>query len=80
MALPGELDSPEVCPDCNASMPIGVKRSAAGYFLGQWCNRCGPYNRLTGYFKTQFEADLALDLWREGDRRWYPRDTDYHGG
>jgi hypothetical protein len=48
-------------------MEPSVQRSAAGYYVGTWCD-CGPYSRESGYYQTAEEARSALDTglyWRE---------------
>jgi hypothetical protein len=46
--------------DCGYKMELEVCRSAAGYYVGFVCNNCGPYDRLSGYFKTWEEAEECL--------------------
>ena len=76
MALEGELDIVKVCPDCGLEMPVKVCSSGAGYYIGQFCNQCGPWNRLSlKYYKTWTEADTLL---KSGE--WQKRDTEYHPG
>ena len=38
-----------------------VLRSAAGYYVGFFCPRCGPYSRESGYYASFDEAQEALD-------------------
>ena len=62
MALPGEtilLGAPCTCQDCGTKLVLQVCRSAAGYYLGTWCD-CGPYSRESDYFDTREEAEAAL--------------------
>lgn len=76
MALEGELDIAKVCPDCNRDMPVKVCMSGAGYYIGQSCNMCGPFNRLSyDYYRTREEAQKLLET-----GKWKPRDTNYHPG
>jgi len=76
MALEGELDIAKVCPDCGRDMPVKVCVSAAGYYIGQYCTMCGPYNRLSyDYYRTSDEAQELLNT-----GKWKPRDTNYHPG
>jgi len=56
-----------VCKDCNEKMPLGVKKSAAGYFLGRSCN-CGPYSRESGYFGTREDAENELKFYQNPTR------------
>ncbi len=75
MAIPGELDTHKNCPDCGSPMPIEVLMSGAGYYIGQSCKQCGPWCRLSHYYRTRDEAQHALDT-----NTIKMRDTDYHGG
>lgn len=47
------------CSDCGVRMVLQVCRSAAGHYLGTWCD-CGPYSRESEYFKTREEAEKAI--------------------
>jgi DNA ligase D-like protein (predicted 3'-phosphoesterase) len=59
---PAYLDE-MVCDECGETMPLEVRKSAAGYFIGRGCS-CGIYSRESGYFKSEKEAQLELDLYR----------------
>ena len=61
--LPGECvgDTITSCVDCGKTLKIQVLRSGAGYYIGFFCNNCGPYSRESGYYKTPEEAQRALD-------------------
>ena len=48
------------CMDCKSEMELDVQSSAAGYYLGYFCPQCGPYDRVSGYFKDYGEAKVAL--------------------
>jgi hypothetical protein len=63
MALPGETVGEKscICMDCGAELHIKVCRSEAGYYIGFWCNTCGPYSRESGYYSTAEKAQIALD-------------------
>jgi len=64
MALPGETMGPNVetfvCPDCGTEMKRDVQQSAAGFYIGFWCNQCGPWSRESGYYPTCEAASAAL--------------------
>lgn len=63
MTVPGETlatGAPNCCPDCGKDIVLTVCQSAAGYYVGAWCN-CGPYCRESGYYRTKEEAQRALD-------------------
>jgi hypothetical protein len=47
------------CNDCGVELKLAVHKSAAGFYLGTWCN-CGPYSRESGYYDTREEAEKAL--------------------
>lgn len=45
MTIEGELAGVQPvieCSDCGGKMPFGIQSSAAGYYLGYWCDMCGP--------------------------------------
>jgi hypothetical protein len=48
-----------VCPDCGEVAKLDVYRSAAGYYIGTYCN-CGPYSRESIYYSTKEEARKAF--------------------
>lgn len=61
--LPGETiatGAPETCPDCKEKVELEVHMSAAGYYIGAWCN-CGPYCRESGYYTTRKLAETAFE-------------------
>ena len=63
MTIQGETISDsniEVCADCQISLALQVLQSAAGYYIGTWCD-CGPYSRESGYYPTREEATEALN-------------------
>jgi hypothetical protein len=54
----------ETCIECGATLPFKPCRSAAGWYVGTWCNRCGPHDRKSfGYYATKEEAQAELDAW-----------------
>lgn len=60
--MPGETlasGAPERCPDCGRDIVLTVCQSAAGYYVGAYCD-CGPYCRETGYVRTREQADRLL--------------------
>jgi hypothetical protein len=62
MTLPGECvrDVETNCVECGAHPEIQVCKSMAGYYVGFWCDRCGPYSRESGYYQCREEAEIAL--------------------
>ena len=65
------------CEDMGDNCKIGnveVLRSNAGYYIGYYCEACGPWDRLSkGYFATEEEAKRQLDWYR------YAPASDYNG-
>ncbi len=58
-----------VCGDgCTSVLPLKVCSSAAGYYIGRWCDKCGPYERVSDYFgnteAARLEAERQLPDWR----------------
>ena len=49
------------CLECGTELTIQVCHSAAGYYIGYWCNMDGPHSRESGYYKTTGEAQTALE-------------------
>ncbi len=65
MAIPGELSGFEgVKCICGKHLSLKVCQSAAGYYLGYFCDECGPYSRETGYFRNYIDAQRLLDDYR----------------
>lgn len=62
MTLPGECinSSTTTCHECGTELSIGVQKSAAGYYVGFFCDCCGPYSRESGYYQSHEEAEKAL--------------------
>lgn len=54
--------APAVCPDCGLTVRVGVRWSAAGWYIGGWCN-CGPYSRESGYYRSE---DVAREIYESG--------------
>jgi hypothetical protein len=55
----------EVCDEKGENIPVKVCRSAAGFYIGQFCDGCGPYSRLTGYFGSREVAEEILRIEEE---------------
>ena len=62
MTLTGECvnASRTACIECGAELSKKVCVSAAGYYIGFFCQHCGPYSRESGYFNSREEAERAL--------------------
>lgn len=69
MALEGELSCTQgVTCSCGEKLPFEVLQSAAGYYLGYFCPRCGPWSRESEYFPSFETAEAFLkSLQEEGD-------------
>lgn len=53
-------DNVIICDDCIEEMELSVCQSATGFYLGFWCNTCGPHDRVSDYFGTREKANEAL--------------------
>ena len=53
--------SPSTTCDCGTEMPLAVQQSGAGYYLGYFCPKCGPYSRESGYYRTREEAESNME-------------------
>lgn len=63
MSLPGETIASGAaprCEDCHKMPRLDVYRSAAGFYIGTYCD-CGPYTRESGYYPTRELAQADLD-------------------
>ena len=50
------------CMDCSSTLPLKVCRSAADYYVGRFCDNCGPYSRESEeYYATEKEAQAAIN-------------------
>lgn len=49
------------CFECDKELKIQVCQSAAGFYIGYWCNEDGPHSRESGYYGTRKEAETALE-------------------
>lgn len=63
MTLPGETvatGAPTIC-ECGIQLQPKVCQSAAGYYIGYWCDHCGPWTRESGYYRDRTRAQADLD-------------------
>lgn len=62
MTLPGETlgGTETTCIECGAKLKIQICRSNA-YYIGYWCEQCGPISRESGYYPSREAAQFALD-------------------
>lgn len=69
MALSGETAGLHgVTCDCGADLRLDVLQSAAGFYLGYFCDRCGPWSRETDYYSSRASARFDLNRWLKGGR------------
>ena len=64
MGMDGETvatGAPTKCLDCDKELEVQVCQSAAGFYIGYWCNEDGPHSRESGYYKSAKGAQEALD-------------------
>jgi len=47
---------------CDKVLEFQVLNTPAGYYVGTFCDTCGPYSRETGYFPTMEDAQKVLDV------------------
>ncbi len=62
MAMVGETlasGGAGVCADCGSVPRLGVYQSAAGHYVGTYCE-CGPYSRESGYYPEREDAQKAI--------------------
>ena len=67
--------APGKCNDqgCPGASGPKVLQSAAGFYIGYFCDGCGPYSRESGYYATDEEAAAALqDGYVERDNGFNP--------
>lgn len=48
------------CSTCEKKLPVEVLHSAGGYYIGTFCDTCGPYSRISSYYPTLEKAQQAL--------------------
>ena len=63
VTLPGETlatGADPTCEDCGVSVVLSVCHSAAGHYVGTYCD-CGPHSRESGYYRSRDAADVAFN-------------------
>lgn len=78
--MPGEGDAHTKCLDCGHFMETEVLMSNAGYYIGTFCDNCGPHSRESDYFRTREDAEAELKLWKEFNVKPSARTPGYLGG
>lgn len=60
---------------CCEGLPLEVPvlKSGAGYYLGTWGNKCGPYSRESIYFSTEVGAETAFMQYNRGEKHMLRR-------
>ena len=50
---------------CGKHLQFDVLKSGGGYYIGTWCERCGPYSRESHYFQDKViaERELTAGTW-----------------
>lgn len=70
MTLPGETISTgasDIC--CGAKLELEVLQSAAGWYIGTMCDKCGPYSRES----VEYYGDRETAEWHLDNGSWTPR-------
>lgn len=81
MTLKGETvlsGGSSIC-DCGVKLSFKVCRSQAGFYVGTWCDVCGPWSRESHYFQSREEAEAALTDYQKTGNEFVMRDTNHHG-
>lgn len=63
-----EIEHHSKCLECGAPLELEVCQSAAGFYLGTHCDRCGPHGRESEYIINREEAEKILARWNAGDK------------
>ena len=65
--IPGETllnGAATLCDECKSVPKVGVYKSAAGYYIGSYC-QCGPYSRESHYYGSEVAAERELKYYVE---------------
>jgi len=64
MVMPGETlgYNESITCTCGKVLPLKVCHTGAGYYLGYWCDWCGPVSRESNYFHFIEDAERTLSL------------------
>jgi len=54
----------ETC-SCGQRLSPQVLHSPAGYYVGYFCPQCGPWDRISSYYKTSEQAENILAGYEE---------------
>ena len=70
MVSQGELSGVDgfECSDSGVHLDLSVQMSAAGYYLGYFCENCGPWSRETDYLPTRAAAEKELESIKGGKK------------
>jgi hypothetical protein len=65
--------APKRCSGCGVVPELQVCKSAAGYYIGTYCE-CGPYSRESCYYGSEEDAEEELK-----NKTWVSRNSNYTG-
>jgi len=57
------------CISCGRRLDVEVLHSAAGYYIGTWCDFCGPHSRESDYFKTELQARYHMRNYERSSKK-----------
>lgn len=60
--FPDDNDESKIC---GGDLILDVYKSGAGFYVGTYCVKCGPFDRHSGYFKTKEDAVRVLPDYEE---------------
>ncbi len=60
-----DLRDTKVCEVCGCRMHLEVLNSFCGFYVGYRCSNCGPYERVSNYFRTNASAQRELEKFKK---------------
>lgn len=79
MVIGDEAQAFTQCADCKKPLKTEVLKSNAGFYLGTWCDNCGPYARESSYFATRAQAESTLRVWQDSGEKPWARKEGFQG-